>query len=62
LAARLAVWLASSQSDGITGRLLSAQWDPWETLDQFKDQLSKSDIYTLRRIVPEDRSAQFKKS
>ena len=30
--AKLAVYLASSQSDGITGKLISAQWDPWEKL------------------------------
>ena len=32
LAARLAVFLASAASDGITGKLISAPWDPWEEL------------------------------
>ena len=54
LGARLAVYLASSQSDGITGKLISAQWDPWEKLHEFKTDLN-SDIYALRRIVPKDR-------
>ena len=54
LGARLAVYLASSQSDGITGKLISAQWDPWEKLHEFKNDLN-GDIYTLRRIVPKDR-------
>ena len=54
LGAALAVYLASSQSDGITGKLLSAQWDPWEKLHEFKADLN-SDIYALRRIVPKDR-------
>ena len=54
LGARLAVYLASAQSDGITGKLISAQWDPWEKLHEFKGDLN-SDIYTLRRIVPKDR-------
>jgi NAD(P)-dependent dehydrogenase (short-subunit alcohol dehydrogenase family) len=54
LGANLAVYLASSQSDGITGKLISAQWDPWEKLREFKADLN-SDIYTLRRIVPRDR-------
>jgi len=54
LGARLAVYLASAQSDGITGRLISAQWDPWEKLHEFKNDLN-GDIYTLRRIVPKDR-------
>lgn len=53
--AELAVFLASAESDGITGRLLSAPWDPWETLPQHRDDLDSSDIYTLRRIVPKDR-------
>ncbi len=30
--AALAVYLGSAASDGITGRLLSAVWDPWEDL------------------------------
>ena len=54
-AARLCVYLASEISDGITGKLISAQWDPWENLHAFREQLAKSDVYTLRRIVPEDR-------
>jgi 3-oxoacyl-[acyl-carrier protein] reductase len=54
LGAALAVYLASAQSDGITGKLISAQWDPWERLHEFKADLN-SDIYALRRIVPKDR-------
>jgi NAD(P)-dependent dehydrogenase (short-subunit alcohol dehydrogenase family) len=52
--ADLAVFLASAASDGITGKLLSAIWDPWETLPEHAQALS-GDIYTLRRIVPKDR-------
>ena len=51
----LVEWLLSPASDGITGRLLAAPWDPWPTLDQHATKLAPSDIYTLRRIVPEDR-------
>ncbi|HEY1490078.1 MAG TPA: SDR family oxidoreductase [Verrucomicrobiae bacterium] len=54
LGASLAVYLASAQSNGITGKLISAQWDPWEKLHEFKADLN-SDIYALRRIVPKDR-------
>jgi 3-oxoacyl-[acyl-carrier protein] reductase len=54
LGANLVVYLASAQSDGITGKLISAQWDPWEKLHEFKADLN-SDIYALRRIVPKDR-------
>jgi NAD(P)-dependent dehydrogenase (short-subunit alcohol dehydrogenase family) len=53
--AALAVYLGSAESDGITGRLLSAVWDPWESLAEHRDDLRKTDVYTLRRIVPKDR-------
>jgi len=53
--ADLAVFLASAQSDGITGKLISAIWDPWEHFPEHLDELKNSDIYTLRRIVPQDR-------
>jgi 3-oxoacyl-[acyl-carrier protein] reductase len=53
--AELAVYLGSRRSDGISGRLLSAVWDPWEELEQHAETLEESDIYTLRRIVPAER-------
>ncbi|MEP6835800.1 MAG: SDR family oxidoreductase [Gemmatimonas sp.] len=53
-AAALAVYLGSAESDGITGKLLSAVWDPWEEMQEHKPDLT-SDVYTLRRIVPRDR-------
>jgi NAD(P)-dependent dehydrogenase (short-subunit alcohol dehydrogenase family) len=53
--AALAVYLGSAESDGITGRLLSAVWDPWESLAEHREDLRKTDVYTLRRIVPKDR-------
>ena len=55
----LVEWLLSPASDGISGRLLAAPWDPWNTLDQHAKTLVKSDIYTLRRIVPEERGLKF---
>jgi 3-oxoacyl-[acyl-carrier protein] reductase len=58
--ADLAVFLASAASDGITGRLLSAVWDDWAGLPARRDQLRLSDIYTLRRIIPEDRGQTWK--
>jgi NAD(P)-dependent dehydrogenase (short-subunit alcohol dehydrogenase family) len=54
-AVALAVFLASPASDGISGRLLSALWDDWARLPEWKEQLAKTDVYTLRRIVAEDR-------
>jgi NAD(P)-dependent dehydrogenase (short-subunit alcohol dehydrogenase family) len=59
LGAGLAAYLASSDSDGVTGKLISAQWDPWPRLSQYRNELAASDIYCLRRIVPEDRGKKF---
>ncbi len=59
LGAALAVYLASAESDGISGRLLSAQWDPWRALHEHREELAKTDIYCLRRIVPEDRGRKW---
>src|ERR1051325_5012461 len=59
LGASLCVYLASPESDGITGKLISAQWDPWRTLHEHRDELTKSDIYCLRRVVPEDRGKKW---
>jgi 3-oxoacyl-[acyl-carrier protein] reductase len=55
----LVEWLLSEASDGVTGRLLAAPWDPWTMLSQHVSELEKSDIYTLRRIVPEDRGVRW---
>jgi NAD(P)-dependent dehydrogenase (short-subunit alcohol dehydrogenase family) len=49
-AVALVDWLLSSASDGISGRLLSAPWDAWDTLAGQKNQLATSDAYTLRRV------------
>ncbi len=55
LGADLCVWLASPASHGLTGKLLSAKWDPWRELGGRAAELRSSDVYTLRRIVPVDR-------
>ena len=58
-AAALCVYLLSRASDGISGRLLSAIWDPWPTLADRLEQLRITDVYTLRRIVPGDRGLDW---
>jgi NAD(P)-dependent dehydrogenase (short-subunit alcohol dehydrogenase family) len=55
----LVEWLISPASDGISGRLLAAPWDPWPTLGDHASTLAPSDAYTLRRIVPEERGLKF---
>jgi 3-oxoacyl-[acyl-carrier protein] reductase len=52
-------WLLSADSDGITGRLLSAPWDPWPTLGQHAAELANSDCFTLRRITPAERGRDW---
>jgi 3-oxoacyl-[acyl-carrier protein] reductase len=43
-------WLLSPRSDGISGRLLAAPWDPWTNLRA--TDLTDTETYTLRRVVP----------
>ncbi len=45
-ALELVDWLLSPTSDGITGRLLAAQWDPWQSFASQRDSLAKSDLST----------------
>jgi len=57
-AAELTCFLLSAASDGITGKFISAPWDPWQTLE-FQNLLRQDkDIATLRRI---DNKTFFKK-
>ena len=53
-AAALAVFLASDDSNGLTGRLISAVWDEWEDMAQQAHSITGTDLYTLRRITPEN--------
>lgn len=57
--AELAVFLGTSASNGITGKLISAIWDNWEQWPLHLDELAKSDIYTLRRIAGRDRDCDW---
>ena len=55
----LALFLASEQSNGITGKLISAVWDNWGAWPEHIQELCDSDIYTLRRIVGNDRGMSW---
>lgn len=48
--ARLTVFLLSHKADGITGKFISAPWDPWETPDFIQKLKTDKDFATLRRI------------
>jgi NAD(P)-dependent dehydrogenase (short-subunit alcohol dehydrogenase family) len=52
--ARFALFLVSEEGRKITGRMMSVQWDPWESFPRYVDELMTSDIYTMRRITPKD--------
>ncbi|WP_159006127.1 SDR family oxidoreductase [Bradyrhizobium sp. S69] len=54
--AALCVFLGAAESDGITGKLIAAQWDRWEDWPKHLDELNASDVYTLRRITGRDRN------
>jgi 3-oxoacyl-[acyl-carrier protein] reductase len=54
-AAELAVFLASGESAGLTGRLISAIWDDWRSLLSNLDEVMASELYTLRRMTPDRR-------
>lgn len=53
-AADLIIFLLSDESNGITGRLISAVWDNWRDLPNKKAELEFSHLYTLRRIGEDD--------
>lgn len=57
--ADLALFLASAASDGITAKLISAVWDDWEHWPEHLNELSSSDVYTLRRITGRDRGFEW---
>jgi len=57
--ADLCVFLASDESDGITGKLISAVWDPWREFPDRLEDLVDTDIFTLRRIIPKERGKDW---
>lgn len=57
--ADLVLFLASSASDGITAKLISAVWDDWEHWPEHLNELSSSDVYSLRRITGRDRGFEW---
>ena len=47
----LAVFLASDDSHGLTGRLISAPWDDWKTWGKKEiKKIMATDKFTLRRV------------
>ncbi len=61
-AARISVFLGSDASRGITGKILSAVWDPYENFSEHEKDIMSSDVYTFRRVRPEDRGFGWDKN
>jgi len=52
VAASLAVFLASSASGKLTGKLIAAPYDPWREWAGKTDELNTTSMYTIRRLDP----------
>ena len=50
--ADLAVWLAGSDADGLSGRMISAFTDDFESLSPSIPDIMASELYTIRRVDP----------
>jgi short-subunit dehydrogenase len=48
-------FLLSEESQGVSGKLISADWDNWSEWPQHITKINASDIFTLRRITGRDR-------
>jgi len=48
----LAVFLASDESGSLTGKLISAQHDPWQEWVGKAEELNATPMYTIRRLDP----------
>src|SRR5207249_9397837 len=55
-AARLVAYLTFGEGQDITGKLISAVWDRWEELHRHPEVVAHKDVFTLRRVLPEERS------
>jgi NAD(P)-dependent dehydrogenase (short-subunit alcohol dehydrogenase family) len=54
-AARLVVYLTIGEGRDVTGKLISAVWDRWDCFHRYSEVLAQRDVFTLRRILPEER-------
>ena len=58
-AAKLVAYLVAGPGRDITGKLISAVWDPWTDLPDHWHDIRDNDVYTLRRILPADRKLNW---
>jgi 3-oxoacyl-[acyl-carrier protein] reductase len=55
-AARLVVYLTLGEGRDVTGKLISAVWDRWDSFHRYPEVVGRKDVFTLRRILPEKRN------
>jgi len=58
-AVRLCLFLASEISDNISGKLISAIWDDYESWPNHIEELIGSELYALRRITCRDKGKKW---
>lgn len=54
-----AAFLVSDAAKGITGKFVAAPYDGWKEWPKHLEELQKTDIFTLRRILPKDRGMDW---
>lgn len=57
--ANLALFLAGVHAPIVNGRVISAKWDKWRSFAERRAELTNTDIYTMRRIMPKDRGCEW---
>jgi 3-oxoacyl-[acyl-carrier protein] reductase len=48
-------FLISEESIGISGKLISAEWDNWQNWPKYIQSIKETDLYTLRRVTGKER-------
>lgn len=59
VAASCAAFLVSDAAKGITGKFVAAPYDGWAQWPEHLSEIQKTDIFTLRRILPKDRGMDW---
>jgi len=57
--AEAAAFLVSEAAAGITGKFIAAPYDSYRSWPERIDDIAGTDLFTLRRIVPRDRGADW---
>ncbi|HTX59250.1 MAG TPA: SDR family oxidoreductase [Verrucomicrobiae bacterium] len=57
--ARAAAFLVSDAARGITGKFVAPSYDDYARWPEHLDELSATDVFTLRRILPKERGMEW---